>query len=189
MAHRDSTGALVDFNRTHRFRHTVATGLLNSGVPLHVLQRYLGHIHADHDHDLRADPAVHRRSRVPAPQEDHRRRARDLEVDPRDLYDLIELDKRTDRVLPNGYCLLPPRQVCGHGNACLTCDKFTTDATYLPEQQTSSRAPSIAHRPDAPRLARTGERMARSTCGSADAAERDALERIILTLKQHRTRR
>jgi len=24
---RDSTGALVDFNRTHRFRHTVATGL------------------------------------------------------------------------------------------------------------------------------------------------------------------
>ena len=23
---RDSTGALVDFNRTHRFRHTVATG-------------------------------------------------------------------------------------------------------------------------------------------------------------------
>lgn len=30
---RDSTGALVDFNRTHRFRHTVATGLPNTGVP------------------------------------------------------------------------------------------------------------------------------------------------------------
>ena len=28
---RDSTGALVDFNRTHRFRHTVATNLLNAG--------------------------------------------------------------------------------------------------------------------------------------------------------------
>ncbi|MDV7246577.1 MULTISPECIES: tyrosine-type recombinase/integrase [Rhodococcus] len=41
---RDSTGALVDFNRTHRFRHTVATRLLNSGVPLHVLQRYLSGI-------------------------------------------------------------------------------------------------------------------------------------------------
>jgi integrase len=41
---RDSTGTLVDFNRTHRFRHTVATNLLNSGVPLHVLQRYLGHL-------------------------------------------------------------------------------------------------------------------------------------------------
>ena len=44
---RDSTGALVDFNRTHRFRHTVATGLLNTGVPLHVLQRYLGHYAGD----------------------------------------------------------------------------------------------------------------------------------------------
>jgi integrase len=41
---RDSTGALIDFNRTHRFRHTVATKLLNGGTPLHVLQRYLGHL-------------------------------------------------------------------------------------------------------------------------------------------------
>jgi integrase len=31
---RDSTGRLVDFNRTHRFRHTKATSLLNSIVKL-----------------------------------------------------------------------------------------------------------------------------------------------------------
>ncbi len=41
---RDGTGTLVDFNRTHRFRHTVATNLLNNGVPIQVLQRYLGHL-------------------------------------------------------------------------------------------------------------------------------------------------
>ncbi len=60
---------------------------------------------------------------------------RDLQTDLRDLYDMLELDKRTDRILPNGWCLLPPRQVCEKGNACLTCEKFTTDATFLPELQ------------------------------------------------------
>ena len=54
---------------------------------------------------------------------------------PRDLYDMLELDKRADRILPNGYCLLPPRQSCDRGNACLTCDKFATDRTHLDEHQ------------------------------------------------------
>jgi hypothetical protein len=53
----------------------------------------------------------------------------DLDLDPRDLFALTELGKRTDRVLPNGLCMLPPRQTCDRGNACLTCDKFTTDAS------------------------------------------------------------
>ena len=38
--------------------------------------------------------------------------------------------------MPNGWCLLPPRQHCSKGNACLTCDKFATDATFLPELTT-----------------------------------------------------
>ena len=44
---RDSAGRLVDFQRTHRFRHTRATSLLNAGVPIHVVQRYLGHYVGD----------------------------------------------------------------------------------------------------------------------------------------------
>ena len=132
---RDSTGALVDFNRTHRFRHTVATGLLNTGVPLHVLQRYLGHLTPTmtmtYAQTLQstAEAEFLRYRKITAD-------GREIEVDPRDLYDMLELDRRTDRILPNGYCLLPPRQVCGKGNACLTCDKFATDATFLPELQT-----------------------------------------------------
>jgi len=31
--------------------------------------------------------------------------------------------------------MLPPRQVCNRGNACLACDKFATDASYLDEHE------------------------------------------------------
>ena len=58
---------------------------------------------------------------------------RDTTLNPEDLYDMLQLDQRTDRILPHGYCTLPPRQSCDRGNACLTCDKFVTDATFLPE--------------------------------------------------------
>ena len=39
----DSAGHPLRFTQTHRLRHTRATELLNDGVPLHVVQRYLGH--------------------------------------------------------------------------------------------------------------------------------------------------
>jgi integrase len=41
---RDEHGRLIDFQRTHRMRHTKATELLNRGVPIHVVQRYLQHL-------------------------------------------------------------------------------------------------------------------------------------------------
>ena len=86
--------------------------------------------------------------------------AEDLDIDPRDLFALLELDKRTDRVLPNGLCMLPPRQVCNRGNACLTCDKFATDATYLPEheQQLTKLTDLIAQRQEV-FAAKTGQAM------------------------------
>ena len=58
--------------------------------------------------------------------------AHEIDIDPRDLCDVLQLDRRTDRILPNGWCLLPPRQSCDRGNACLTCDKFATDASFRP---------------------------------------------------------
>lgn len=39
----DSAGNPLRFSQTHRLRHTRATELLNDGVPIHVVQRYLGH--------------------------------------------------------------------------------------------------------------------------------------------------
>jgi hypothetical protein len=48
----------------------------------------------------------------------------------REDHDAMHLLGRADRILPNGWCLLPPMQSCGKGNACLTCAVFVTDRTH-----------------------------------------------------------
>ena len=76
------------------------------------------------------------------------------------LLDLLQLDRRTDRVLPNGYCLLPPIRSCDKGNACHGCDHFATDRSHLPEirRQLAETEQLIDHR-KAQHLARYGEPM------------------------------
>ena len=82
--------------------------------------------------------------------------------------------------------MLPPRQTCNRGNACLTCDKFTTDRSYLPEHQAQLGRLSelIAQRQDAFR-ARTGEDMAPSNVWLEQRlTEQRALQKIIAVLSQ-----
>lgn len=125
---RDSRGHRVQLSHTHRFRHTRLTRLAELGLPVHVLQRYAGHatptmtmhyIAARDEHaeqaflataKLRADG-----TRIALSSEDH---------------DSLHLFRSADRILPNGWCMLPPLQTCGKGNACLTCSVFVTDTTH-----------------------------------------------------------
>ena len=60
---------------------------------------------------------------------------RTLEIEASDVFDLLHLEQRADRVLPNGWCMLPPRQACDRGNVCLSCSMFTTDESHRPEQE------------------------------------------------------
>ncbi|MGH3224785.1 MAG: tyrosine-type recombinase/integrase [Streptosporangiaceae bacterium] len=183
---RDSAGRLVDFQRTHRFRHTRATSLLNAGVPIHVVQRYLGH--------LSPTMTMHYAQTLAETHEAEFLRfrkltadARELEIGARDLYDMLQLDQRTDRILPNGWCLLPPRQSCDRGNACLTCDKFATDATFLPElrQQNDRTLHLIGQRQEAFR-GRTGMPLGDDNIWlQGRRREAAALQAIITTLQQH----
>ena len=182
---RDSQGRRPPLSHVHRFRHTRATSLINAGVPVHVVQRYLGHLSAEmtmrYAHTLREthEREFLRFKKITAD-------GADLDLDPRALFALVELGNRTDRVLPNGLCMLPPRQTCNRGNACLTCDKFTTDASYLPEheQQLEKLAELIAQRQAAFRI-RTGEDMAPSNVWLEQRlTEQRALEKIITVLKQ-----
>ena len=131
---RDQQGRLVDFQRTHRMRHTRATELLNGGVPIHVVQRYLGHLSPEMTMRY-ADtlPKTHEREFLRFKKLG--RDGRELDLDPADIYEMVQLSRHTDRILPNGVCLLPPLKRCERGNACLTCDHFATDARHLPELQ------------------------------------------------------
>lgn len=122
----DSQGHPIRISRTHQFRHTRATTLLNAGVPLHVVMRYLGHVtpamtmHYAQTLSETAEREFMRFKKITAD-------GRQLTVDPSDLYDVLHLDQRADRILPNGWCMLPPKQTCSRGNACLGCGEFVTD--------------------------------------------------------------
>jgi integrase len=128
----DSVGRPVSISRTHRFRHTRATNLLNAGVQLHVVMRYFGHVtpamtmHYAKTLSQTAEQEFRRFQKITAD-------GRELQMRPEDLYDVLQLDQRADRVLPNGWCLLPPKQTCERGNACLTCPVFTTDESHRGE--------------------------------------------------------
>jgi integrase len=114
---RDEQGNRVKVSRTHTFRHTRATNLLNAGVPIHVAMRYMGHkTPAMFMHYARTLATVSEREflrckKVTATGTEYER-------DPAEMFEALALDKRSDRVLPNGYFTLPPRQACDKGNAC-----------------------------------------------------------------------
>ncbi|BCO71184.1 tyrosine-type recombinase/integrase [Mycobacterium intracellulare] len=128
----DAAGNPLRFSQTHRLRHTRATELLNDGVPIHVVQRYLGH--ASPEMTLRyaatlaatAEAEFLKHKKIGA-------HGVDIAISPADILDMTQLSARTDRVLPNGVCLLPPLKSCDKGNACLSCGHFATDVTHSGE--------------------------------------------------------
>lgn len=156
---RDASGTAVNIGNTHSFRHTKATNLLNAGVPLHVVMRFLGHqsvnMTAYYAKTLQrtAEQEFLKYKKITAD-------GRSLELDPRDLYDMLHLDHRADRILPNGICLLPARQVCTKGNACLSCTEFVTDVRFKPElEEQLAHTEALVEQRQGAFEARHGQRM------------------------------
>jgi integrase len=125
---RDEHGRLFEPSKTHRFRHTRATILAAAGCSITVLQRDLGHMSpamsavyiARRDEDEEA---------AFVEMQKYDATGRELDIDRRALYEMLQLDRRADRILPHGYCLLPHGD-CNKGNACLTCGDFATDVRF-----------------------------------------------------------
>ncbi|MEU8268916.1 tyrosine-type recombinase/integrase [Sphaerisporangium sp. NPDC049002] len=185
LAITDSVGRPVRVSKTHTFRHTRATDLINAGVPVHVVMRYLGHLtpamtmHYAKTLAITAEREFLRYKKVTAD-------GRTAALDPSDLYDLLHLDQRADRVLPNGWCMLPPKQVCSKGNACLTCDKFVTDASHRDElaRQLAQTEELVARR-QAQFTARYGQPMEEDNVWLAGRlSETQALRKVLITLDQ-----
>jgi integrase len=185
----NSVGQPVRISRTHSFRHTRATNLLNAGVPIHVVMRHFGHLTPTmtmHYAKTLAQTAEREFLRFKKVTAD----GRALELSPEDLYDVLKLDQRADRVLPNGWCLLPPKQSCSRGNACLTCPQFTTDETHhdeLARQLQETDALIISRRRAF--TARFGTDMPDNNVWlDGRRQERDALQRVLIALDQVKLR-
>lgn len=180
----DSQGRIVPISKTHRFRHTAATNLLNAGVPLHVVMRYFGHVTPEmtmHYAVTLAQTAEREFLRFKKVTTD----GRPLPLDSEDLYDVLQLDKRADRVLPNGWCMLPPKQVCNRGNACLSCDKFVTDASHAPElRRQLADTEQLVEQRQAAFLAKYGTPMDEDNIWlQGRATETTSLQQILLAIE------
>jgi len=114
--------------------------MINSGVPQHIIQRYLGHESPNmtaryahiFDSTLKKEITNFHGKVVNVAgqivESEH------PELDATDL----QWFKRSiqAQALPNGSCALPTiMQGCPHANACLTCTHFRTTPKFLPEHQ------------------------------------------------------
>ncbi|MGH9184311.1 MAG: tyrosine-type recombinase/integrase [Acidimicrobiales bacterium] len=133
---RDQTGQLITVT-AHRFRHTLGTRMINQGVPVHIVQHYLGHaspamtnVYAHlHDQTMRTAFEDYCTKRVNIAGQ---ALPYDADSPTTDAEWIKHNLARVADSLPNGYCGRPPQRDCPHPNACLTCPDFQTTPEFLP---------------------------------------------------------
>ena len=143
----DASGKPYHFS-FHQFRHTVATRMINNGVPQHIIQKYLGH-----ETPTMTSTYAHIMDET---LKNEFKKFNNTMIDingkkfnDQDIIDDLTLGTSSDYIdaqwlkkniamqtLPNGLCSLPVVQGgCPHANACLTCPNFRTDRTFLPQHK------------------------------------------------------
>lgn len=129
------SGEVLTGAQLHRFRHSIATGLLNEGWTQYEVQKFLGHksptmmqSYAEiHDDTLRDKYNDYLRNSVNIEGE-RSTPLSDTEVDVERLRNTM-----VRATLPNGYCTLPEKQTCTYlPSPCLSCFFFKTTPTFLP---------------------------------------------------------
>lgn len=137
---KDKSGKRWNFE-THQFRHTVGTKMVNLGVPLHIIQRYLGHESPQmtmtyahiHDETLRKEIEKYHDSRVINFQGEAAELSEGILSSSNDL----EWFKKNvqGRALEHGYCarpkLLGDCDIPGF-DGCYNCPHWRTNKNFLP---------------------------------------------------------
>lgn len=149
-------------------------------MPVHVLQRFLGHaspamsMHYVSIRDQTAEQAFLNLVKIGASGEE-------VPMDRATMYDLLQLHRTTDRVLPNGLCLLPPARTCDKGNACYTCGLFATDQSYVDvHREMLDRTRHLVEQRQVQHQQRTGRPMAETNVWLRERRQEiGAVERII----------
>ena len=164
---RDRDGHPATWIHAHAFRHHLGTSLVNSNVPLLVIQKLFDHASIEmtaryarlDDETLRREvDCWHERVNIRG-----ERIALPIDGPLGEAAWMKERIARARQALPNGYCGLPLVQTCPHPNACLSCDSFLTDGSF----RAGARAAARAHARAARRRARERQPAARRACSSA----------------------
>ena len=137
---KDNNGKRWIFS-SHQCRHSVATSMINDGVPAHIVQRYLGHDSPTmtqnyahiHDQTLRKEIEKYHESRVVNFQGE----TAELDETTLSSSDDLEWFKKNvqGRALEHGYCARP--KVLGDCNipgfdGCYNCPHWRTNKNFLP---------------------------------------------------------
>jgi len=131
-----ATGAPLQIT-WYNFRDTVATELLNRGLPPAQVAAWLDHSDLSSlDHYCRLHAETLRKSIDEAPALDiHGRDLKDAYAQGanRDIEALRMLMKSGTTNIQGGVCMLPVRETCDHHMKCLSCENFATSPVNLPE--------------------------------------------------------
>ena len=132
---REQSGAPIEF-KPHRFRHTIATELINRGMSRTGIQRFLSHdsgamtdVYAHMLDQTLKQEWLQTKERVNAAGERVPLTTPLIDDDAAWLKHQLARAKQT---LPDGECGLPIQQNCPHPNACHSCPHFLTDERYRP---------------------------------------------------------
>lgn len=130
-------GKLLDIGKTHRFRKTLATNLINASHDPKIVSAYLGQKGLGSlDHYVKISIA----NQTKAMTDFHHENNLLINNMGNDTPNILEnstvpnFEMNNGNILPmsNGYCCKPDNDICSHANACLACKMFKPDRSYLP---------------------------------------------------------